>query len=171
MPTESPSSSWAFLVIREKIISDRVRLLGNRMIINTKWTRKENGIDAKDENTISTNRYDINMGLYPGSDLPSFNIGFSSIHRSSEKERADQVIIEGIQGVANDTIVTDNRLETLTKQINLALTNTFELFGQQKMSLNIFQSNKKDLAPASSFVSFISEAIILVLSNAKFSFS
>jgi hypothetical protein len=132
--------------IREKIISDRVRLLGNRMIINTKWTRKENGIDAKDENTISTNRYDTNMGLYPGSDLPSFNIGFSSIHRSSEKERADQVIIEGIQGVANDTIVTDYRLETLTKQINLALTNTFELFGQQKMSLNIFQSNKEDLA-------------------------
>ena len=61
--------------IREKMISDRMRLLGNRMIINTKWIRKENGIDAKDENTIFTNRYDTNMGFYPGAGLPTFNIG------------------------------------------------------------------------------------------------
>jgi hypothetical protein len=132
--------------IREKTISDRIRLLGNRMILNTKWIRKENGIDAKDENTISTNRYDTNMGLYPGAGLPSFNIGFTSIHRMSEKELADKVIIEGIEEAENDTFVTDNRLETLTKQINLALINTFEVLGQQQMSLNIFQSDKEDLA-------------------------
>ncbi|MBC8311067.1 MAG: hypothetical protein H8E72_02070 [Candidatus Marinimicrobia bacterium] len=132
--------------IKEKTISDRVRLLGNRMILNTKWIRKGNGIDAKDENTISTNRYDTNMGLYPGAGLPTFNIGFTSIHRKSEKERVDEVIIEGLEEADNDTLITDNRLETLTKQINLALTNTFEIFGQQQMSLNIFQSDKKDLA-------------------------
>ena len=86
------------------------------------------------------------MGLYPGAGLPTFNVGFTSIHRKSEKERADQVIIEGIEEVENDTLITDNRLETLTKQINLALTNTFEIFGQQQMSLNIFQSEKNDLA-------------------------
>jgi len=132
--------------IREKTISDRIRLLGNRMIVNTKWIQKENGIDAKDENTISTNRYDTNMGLYPGAGLPTFNIGFTSIHRKSEKERTDKVIIESLEEAEKDTFVTDNRLETLTKQINLALTNTFEIFGQQQMSLNIFQSDKEDLA-------------------------
>ena len=132
--------------IREKTISDRVRLLGNRMILSTKWIRKENGIDAKDENTIFTNRYDSNMGLYPGAGLPTFNIGFTSIHRKSEKERIDKVIIEGFEGAVNDTLVTDNRLETLSKQINLGLSNTFEIFGKQQMSLNIFQSDKMDLA-------------------------
>ncbi|MBT5077994.1 MAG: hypothetical protein HOM61_03705 [Candidatus Marinimicrobia bacterium] len=131
--------------IREKTISDRVRLLGNRMILNTKWIRKENGIDAKDENTIFTNRYDTNMGLYPGAGLPTFNIGFTSIHRMSEKERIDEVIIEVFDGAENDTLVTDNRLETLSKQINLALTNTFEVFGQQQLSLNVFNSDKADL--------------------------
>ena len=132
--------------IREKTISDRVRLLGNRMILSMKWIRKENGIDAKDENTIFTNRYDSNMGLYPGAGLPTFNIGFTSIHRKSEKERIDKVIIEGFEGAVNDTLVTDNRLETLSKQINLGLSNTFEIFGKQQMSLNIFQSDKMDLA-------------------------
>ena len=132
--------------IREKTISDRVRLLGNRMILSTKWIRKENGIDAKDENTISTNRYDTNMGLYPGAGLPTFSIGFTSIHRKSEKKRIDEVIIEGFEGAMNDTLITDNRLETLSKQINLGLTNTFEIFGKQQMSLNIFKSDKMDLA-------------------------
>lgn len=131
--------------IREKVISDRFRVLGNRMAFNLKWSRKENGIDKHDKNTIFTNRYDTNMGLYPGADLPTFNIGLSSIHRKSEKVRVDEIIIDNVISGEDTTIITDNRLETLTKQINLAMTNTFEVFGHQQLSMNLFKSEKEDI--------------------------
>ena len=131
--------------IREKSISDRLRLLGNRMIINTRWMSRETGIDVNDKNTITTTRYDSNLGFYPGLTLPSFRIGFMSIHRKSEKNRIDRVIVTSLDESEYDTIITDNRIETLQKQINLVFSNSFELFGLQQMSLNIFKSQKEDL--------------------------
>jgi len=131
--------------IREKIISDRVRILENRLLLNLKWIRRENGINKNNKNTIFINRYETSMGLYPGAGLPTINIGITSIHRKSEKKRIDEIIITNITSGEDTTIITDERLETLSKRINIALSNTFSIYGENQFSINFLISDKDDL--------------------------
>ncbi len=131
---------------RLKEFSDRVRAMGNRMILSVKYSKKEDGIEESDENSIFTTKYEGNLGFYPGAGLPTFNFGFNSNHRKSEKERIDQIIIENEdESTENDTIITDDRVETLTKQLNISITNTFNFIGENQLSLNLFTSDKEDV--------------------------
>ena len=131
---------------RLREFSDRVRAMGNRMLLSVKYLKKEDGIEESDENSIFTTKYEGNMGFYPGSGLPTFNFGFSSNHRKSEKERIDQIIIENENNPSeNDTVITDERIETLTKQLNISITNSFNFIGENQLSLNLFTSNKEDI--------------------------
>jgi len=140
--------------IREQSFSDRVRLLENRMFIFFKWKRTEDGI--LENNIGKTDRFDMNLSLYPGIDLPTFNIGFGSYIRDngiseSECYGPDGIYVECTDDILNGLNETDNftiitrKESTKSNQFNISATNKFEFHGKHNVVFSLFSSEKIDL--------------------------
>tara|TARA_B100002052_G_scaffold47659_1_gene40597 strand:+ start:2807 stop:5968 length:3162 start_codon:yes stop_codon:yes gene_type:complete len=68
--------------IREQYFSDRTYLLDNKLNVLFKWKRTEDGISLTEDNG-ETNKYDLNLGFYPGANMPIYNIGIGIYNRDN----------------------------------------------------------------------------------------
>jgi len=59
--------------IREQYFSDRTYLLDNKLNLSFKWKRTEDGISLT-ENNGKSDKYDINLGFFPGVGVPTYNL-------------------------------------------------------------------------------------------------
>ena len=69
--------------MREKYISDRLRILENRMFLAFKYSIITNGI-SEISVLDKSNKFDVNISYYPGLDLPSFNISLANLNSLSK---------------------------------------------------------------------------------------
>jgi len=69
-----------------------------------KWKRTEDGISLTEDNG-ETNKYDLNLGFYPGANMPTYNVGIGIYNRDNGIEPLDgevpQIDIDG-DGAVSD---------------------------------------------------------------------
>ena len=105
------------------------------------------GLYTEQITPIETKRNLFNVSLYPGSGLPTFNFGFISSHRSNGLDRLN-IIFNTVEGITSTTIITDtldNRIDLLSNQFNISMTNQFHFWGSQSVSLNLLRIKQEDL--------------------------
>ncbi|NQU28140.1 MAG: hypothetical protein HQ528_07630 [Candidatus Marinimicrobia bacterium] len=70
--------------IREFIVSDRVKLLQNKLFVGATYRRQDNATTRIVSNKMTTNTMTLNVGVYPGADYPTFNFKLSSKSRFND---------------------------------------------------------------------------------------
>jgi len=136
---------------QENYISDGVNLFQNKLLLYYKKSKITEGLYAELVSPIETQKNLSNISLYPGSGLPTFNFGFLSSHRSNGLNKLNIIsdsIIVITGGIMSGTVITDtldSRVDLLSKQFNISMTNQFHLWGDQIVSVNLLRINQEDL--------------------------
>ena len=136
---------------QENYISDGVNLFQNKLLLYYKKSKITEGLYAEQVSPITTQKNLSNISLYPGSGLPTFNFGFLSSHRSNGLNKlniiSDSIIVitggNMLGAVITDTL--DSRVDLLSKQFNISMTNQFQFLVDQIVSVNLLRINQEDL--------------------------
>jgi len=134
----------------ESFFSDRINLFQNKLLLFYKNSKITEGIYAQISKPVNTNTSLFNIALFPGSGLPSFNISFRNSTRSNDLKTLNFIsdsltIMDGItvlDTIGIDTV--DQRVNLLTNQFNISMTNHFHLGGDQVLSVNILNYKQTD---------------------------
>ncbi len=68
--------------IREQYFTDKTYFLDNKLNLTFKWKRTEDGISL-DQDNGQTDKYDFNLGFYPGANLPTYNLAVGIYDRTN----------------------------------------------------------------------------------------
>ena len=120
--------------VLEKYISNRIRLINNKIFLFLGWKSIKNGL--MDESSLSnTDKYDISLSFYPHKKLPSITFNYGTYI----KESGGLIIFD-------DGSEVDNRLNTETNNFNIYMAYSFTLFNyKHNISASFYESEKKDL--------------------------
>ena len=133
---------------QENYISDGVNLFQNKLLLYYKRSKITEGLYAEQVSPIKTQKNLSNISLYPGSGLPTFNFGFLSSHRSNGLIKLNIISDVITDGIMSGTVITDtldSRVDLLSKQFNISITNQFQFGGDQIVSVNLLRINQEDL--------------------------
>ena len=133
---------------QENYISDGVNLFQNKLLLYYKRSKITEGLYAEQVSPITTQKNLSNISLYPGSGLPTFNFGFLSSHRSNGLNKLNIISDVITDGIMSGTVITDtldSRVDLLSKQFNISMTNQFQFGGDQIVSVNLLGINQEDL--------------------------
>ncbi len=132
--------------IREFIVTDRVRLLKNKLFVGATYRHQDNKTIRLVPVTTTIKTITTNIGVYPGPDYPTFNFKISSKPRSNGKTYQDTTRLDNdstgnIIGVHLD----DNRVDENTFNANIGINYSIGLWGQKhNIMLNFNKLTKKD---------------------------
>ena len=129
---------------RETYISDRIKLLNNRMFLLLSWKAIDNGLINK---TSQSDKYDINISYHPRPNLPSFTINYGLYDKSSGDSTLiyDEYDEYGL-GIGNPSDTTNVSISTDTENLNISVNYNFNLFEtNHNFSLSSYKSDTKDL--------------------------
>ena len=128
-------------------VSDRIRLMNNKLIVNLRFERLENNLAGNKETTTVTTSFDGGLSIYPGRDMPRISLNVRSYERDN-----------GLDEITRDTLITETDT-TITTQINerdlreqnSTVTSTFSIgydlnaFGyKHSINLNVANSERTD---------------------------
>ncbi|MBI3787048.1 MAG: hypothetical protein HY276_02225 [Ignavibacteriales bacterium] len=109
-------------------ISDRIRMLQNRVLLSVSYeNRKDNTASTKRATTTYAN-LSTSVTIYPGNDIPSFTVGYGNGTRSSDAAKTDSLL------VADDA----------TNRISLQIAHDFTWGARHNLSLGMSLADKKD---------------------------
>ena len=146
--------------MREKYISDRLRILENRMFLAFKYSIITNGISELSA-VDKSNKFDVNISYYPSISLPSFNVSLANYTRNSGEETegysltswdSGNNVCDGDDTINNEsdcnnnlTGAFDTRVNTETNNYNLSVNHTFDYMYKHNATFTYYYSSKKDL--------------------------
>ena len=117
-------------------ISDRIRLLSNKMIVNVRYERLENNLSDDKLNTTVTTSFDGGLSIYPGKDLPRISLNIRDYERDNSIDTT---------GFNSFGIFEDKRELTSTITSTFSISYDASAFGvKHTINLNISNSEKTD---------------------------
>jgi hypothetical protein len=120
---------------REWSISDKFKLLQNRLMLTLGYKHQDDDILTIVENIKSQNTISLGINALPGPGLPTLNFTYRSIGR-------DNGITELVQ--LTDTTSTDNRENTHTNNIMVNINHRFDLIWSHSLSGTFVDVTKED---------------------------
>ncbi len=105
--------------IREFNITDRIRLLHNKLSISLSYQHRNNRIIQSVKDPYSQNTFNTSFSLFPGVGLPSFTFNFQSIGRTNNKTELDT--IEYTDNVVYEDFREDSRTRNSLFSINIPI--------------------------------------------------
>jgi len=141
-------------------ISDRIRLLDNKMMASVSYETKSNNTQ-NDANTPTTTYNTLNtyITVFPGVDLPSFSVGYgmntrkNPIDLSNDYAKNKAIILDadttGWGSIMNNYAVIPtglgrNTADEITNRFFIAANFDFKLLARQSATLSASIANKKD---------------------------
>ena len=122
--------------IRGFDLSDRIRMLSNKMIVNVRYERLENNLASDKENTTVTTSFDGGLSIYPGKDLPRISLNIRDYERDNSIDTT---------GFNNLGLFEDKRELTSTITSTFSIGYDATAFGlKHNINLNISNSEKTD---------------------------
>ena len=143
--------------IREQYISDRFRLINNKLFIDYGFKRIEDGIEVAKKSLSKTDKYNMVFNYYPGYGLPTYSLSLNLLNRDNGVDSLDVFTYQEYVGPdPNDEDIDDlgytevsdttNRREnTRSFQSNFSLSYNYKYYGDHNLLFNISQLSKKDL--------------------------
>ena len=120
---------------REWSISDKFKLLQNRLMLMLGYKHQDDDIMTIVENIKSQNTLSLGVNALPGPGLPTLNFTYRSIDR-------DNGITELVQ--LTDTTSTDNRENTHTNNVMVNINHRFDLIWSHSLSGTFVDVAKED---------------------------
>ena len=131
----------------ESYISDRMNLFQNKLLLFYKRSKITEGLYPEQTSPTEVLKSLFNIALYPGSGLPTFNFGFLSANRNNNENKIiSSISYMNIDSTIIDTIHFMRKEELEINQFNISMTNQFQLWGDQVLSVSILLFNQKDKA-------------------------
>jgi hypothetical protein len=120
---------------RELSISDKMKLLNNRLMVNVGYKHQDDNIMTSVDNVESQNTLSLGLNILPGPGLPTANISFKTIDRDN-----------GINEITalTDSTYNDNRKNTRSNHITFNLNHRFNLLWSHNINSTLMLLNKKD---------------------------
>lgn len=137
--------------LREFNVSDRVRLIENKMSINLEYKYRDNSILRNVADEYSQKTTSANLTFTPGLDLPSFSSGFQSVTRTNDKTEPDTLVY--LTAAEEESILEDRREDTNTRttifSVNVPMTSGDLKYNLQGTfsSVNVVDLLEEDRAP------------------------
>ncbi len=126
---------------KETYISDAFNLFQNKLFFYYKRSKITEGLYVELSNPMKIQKSLFNLALYPGTGLPTFNFGFIQSDRNNSvktyKTVIDTIFNQNDKIDSIFTVIMDSRLDISSRQFNISMTNQFELWVNQVLSLNI----------------------------------
>ena len=141
--------------LREQYISDKFRLIDNRLFVNCGFKRIEDGIEIDKKALSKTDKYDLALNYYPGYGLPTYSMSMKLVNRDNGVDSLDVFTYQepGHEGeigadefgyiTVSDT--TNRRESTSSFQTNFSISYDFKYIAEHNFLFNISQSKKKDI--------------------------
>ncbi len=120
---------------REFSVSDKLKLLQNRLMLTVGYKHQDDDILTTVETVKSQNTLSLGINALPGPGLPTVNFTFRSINRDNG---IDELVY------LTDTTFTDNREHTQTSNMVLNLNHRFDLIWSHALSGTFVLVNKDD---------------------------
>ena len=120
---------------REWSITDKFKLLQNRLMLNIGYKHQDDDILTSIDNVKTQNTLSLGFNALPGPGLPTLNFTYRSIERNN-----------GITELVElpDMTITDNREKTHTNNLMLNINHRFELMWSHSLSGTIVSVKKED---------------------------
>ena len=124
-----------------------MNLFQNKLLLFYKRSKITEGLYPEQTSPTEVLKSLFNIALHPGSGLPTFNFGFLSANRNNnEKKIISSISYTNIDSTKTDTIPFMRKEELEMNQFNISMTNQFQLWGDQVLSVSILLFNQKDKA-------------------------
>jgi len=120
---------------REFSISDKLKLLQNRLMLTIGYKHQDDDILTSVENLKSQNTLSLGINALPGPGLPTLNFTYRSIDRDNGIDKLIQL---------PDSTYTDNRENTHTDNIMVNISHRFDLVWSHALSGTFVNVNKTD---------------------------
>ena len=120
---------------REWVITDKVKLFRNRLMLNLGYKYQDDDILTNVENVKTQNTLSFGFNALPGAGLPTLNFTYRSIDRNNG-------ITELV--VLPDMTTTDNREKTQTNNLMLNVNHRFDLVWNHSISGTFVSIDKED---------------------------
>ena len=148
---------------REFIVSDKVRLFHNRMIVSLSYNYRDNAILRNIGNVDRQQTFSAGGNLYPGRGLPSLNFRVQTVDRWNGETEIQSIVTN------QDTSYVDEREHTQSLNLMTSLNYRTRLLGaQHDVSATFVQMEKKDQIANRNFdTTFIDPAVFSRVMNAS----
>ncbi|NQU28235.1 MAG: hypothetical protein HQ528_08110 [Candidatus Marinimicrobia bacterium] len=158
--------------VREFILSDRVLMLDNKLLVNSSYKYQSNNILATTVNPIRTGTLLANVTLAPGPQVPSFTMNFQSITKNNATTDLDtingQLIDQRESTLTRNSLLSVN-FPFITKSVNNNLVinryqvNNFDLLAEERQYNSVFSgtdSRSTSLSLSSYFTDIALKTVI-----------
>ncbi|MFQ6673308.1 MAG: hypothetical protein ACE5GH_00825, partial [Fidelibacterota bacterium] len=127
---------------QEYTVSDRIGLFRNRLLVNLSYRHQDDDILRTVPNVTATNTLRANLGIYPGSGLPSVTLSFRKQDRDNGKSVLDTVRVD----TAGHRIELDDLRDfTSTRNTTLGINHQLSFFGfDHSVSVNYISLARED---------------------------
>ncbi|MBT7518892.1 MAG: hypothetical protein HN654_00865 [Candidatus Marinimicrobia bacterium] len=120
---------------REFSVSDKLKLLQNRLMLTMGYKHQDDDILTTVENLKSQNTMSLGINALPGPGLPTLNFTYRSIDRDNGIDKRIPL---------TDSTSTDNRQNTHTNNIMVNINHRFDLIWSHSLSGTFMDVAKKD---------------------------
>ena len=120
---------------RELSISDKLKLLNNRLMVNVGYKHQDDNIMTTVDNIESQNTFSLGLNILPGPGLPTANLSFKTIDRDNGINKITQL---------TDSTYTDNRKNTRSNHFTFNLNHRFFLNWSHNINGTLMLLDKKD---------------------------
>ena len=120
---------------REFSVSDKLKLLQNRLMLTMGYKHQDDDILTTVENLKSQNTMSLGINALPGPGLPTLNFTYRSIDRDNGIDKRIPL---------TDSTFTDNRENTHTNNIMVNISHRFDLVWSHALSGTFVNVNKTD---------------------------
>ena len=120
---------------REFSVSDKLKLLQNRLMLTMGYKHQDDDILTTVENLKSQNTMSLGINALPGPGLPTLNFTYRSIDRDNGIDKLIPL---------TDSTFTDNRENTHTNNIMVNISHRFDLVWSHALSGTFVNVNKTD---------------------------
>ncbi|NOZ07384.1 MAG: hypothetical protein GXO91_00720 [FCB group bacterium] len=128
--------------LRERIFSDRMKLLNDQLTLTLKYFSTDDAINLATETTTKTRGGSLSMSWLPGPDLPIMSLKFRTEGR---KAGAATNLFINVNG---DTLGISNQEKSRNNFILLTIVHTFFYRGKQQLAFTYARTDKRDLMDA-----------------------
>ncbi|NQV38148.1 MAG: hypothetical protein HQ509_09130 [Candidatus Marinimicrobia bacterium] len=110
--------------INQFIISDRIQLLKNRVLLTFEYRHQDDDVLTSIANVTNDNRFLTNITILPGPGLPTFTIGY----RMNDRENGITELDALVNDITDVTTFEDGRENTKTQNITTSINYVFDAY-------------------------------------------
>ena len=128
----------------ESYFSDKINLFENKLLLFFKRSKIIEGLYDNQKLARETHKTLFNVSLFPGINMPTLNLGFSSFKSDNNENKIIDEVNYSISDVLT-TIKYIRREDLSNNQLNISISNELNFMGKHLINISAFSYNTEDI--------------------------